>query len=106
MSLEPDIIQKWIDKKKDEGYAQSILKNILTCLSGALIYAVQPFQYIKANSCIYVKTPKVPISEERKAHTEYICVIRGPAGHHPSGTPRIRATLHPGVFQVLRPGVP
>lgn len=49
MSLEPDIIQKWIDKKKDEGYAQSILKNILTCLSGALIYAVQPFQYIKAN---------------------------------------------------------
>ncbi len=73
VSLEPDIIQKWIDKKKDEGYAQSMLKNILTCLSGALNYAVQPCQYIKGNPCIYVKTPKVPISEERKAHTEYIC---------------------------------
>ena len=42
VSLESDIIQKWIDKKKDEGYAQSMLKNILTCLSGALNYAVQP----------------------------------------------------------------
>lgn len=73
VSLESDIIQKWIDKKKDEGYAQSMLKNILTCLSGALNYAVQPCRYIKANPCIYVKTPKVPTSEERKAHTEYIC---------------------------------
>lgn len=106
MSLEPDIIQKWIDKKKDEGYAQSILKNILTCLSSALIYAVQPFQYIKANSCIYVKTPKVPISEERKAHTEYICIIRGLSRDHTAVSPRKRTTPDAGVFQVLRSGVP
>ena len=73
-SLEPDIIQKWIDGKKDRGYSQSMLKNILACLQGALNYAVQPCQYIKANPCFYVKVPKVPVSKQTKAHTEYICV--------------------------------
>ena len=72
-SLEPDIIQRWIDGKKEDGYSQSMLKNILTCLQGALNYAVHPCQYIKANPCLYVKIPKVPIPPERKAHTEYIC---------------------------------
>ena len=73
VALEPDIIQKWIDKKKDEGYSQSMVKNILCCLSGALNYAVQPCQYIKGNPCIYVNVPKVITPEDRKAHTEYIC---------------------------------
>lgn len=74
VSLESDIIQKWIDKKKDEGYAQSMIKNMLSCLSGALNYAVQPCKYIKANPCFYVTVPKVPVKEDREAHTEYICI--------------------------------
>ena len=73
VSLEPDIIQQWIDQKKDEGYSQSMIKNMLCCLSGALNYAVQPCKYLKGNPCLYVKTPKVPTPEDRKAHTEYIC---------------------------------
>lgn len=73
ISLEPDIIQQWIDQKKDEGYSQSMIKNMLCCLSGALNYAVQPCKYLKGNPCLYVKTPKVPTPEDRKAHTEYIC---------------------------------
>lgn len=73
VSLEPDIIQQWIDQKKDEGYSQSMIKNTLCCLSGALNYAVQPCKYLKGNPCFYVKTPKAPTPEDRKAHTEYIC---------------------------------
>ena len=73
VSLEPDIIQKWVDKKKDYGYSKSMVKNLLCCLSGALNYAVQPCGYIKANPCLYVKVPKILTSEEQKAHTEYIC---------------------------------
>ena len=73
ISLEPDIIQQWIDQKKDEGYSQSMIKNMLCCLSGALNYAVQPCKYLKRNPSLYVKTPKVPTPEDRKAHTEYIC---------------------------------
>lgn len=89
-SLEPDIIQRWIDGKKDDGYSQSMVKNILTCLQGALNYAVQPCQYIKANPCIYVKVPKIPIPEERKAHTEYICTtedFKAIMGRFPTGSP-------------------
>lgn len=73
-ALEPDIIQQWIDKKKDGGYSHSMIKNTLSCLSGALSYAIQPCKYIKANPCDYVKVPKIPVPEDRKAHTEYICV--------------------------------
>lgn len=72
-ALEPDIIQKWIDEKKDEGLSQSMVKNILACLQGALNYAVQPCKFIMSNPCLYVKTPKILVSEESKAHTEYIC---------------------------------
>lgn len=72
-SLEPDIVQQWIDRRKDAGYARTMLKGILCCLSGALNYAVQPCSYIKSNPCIYVKVPKVQEPSETKAHTEYIC---------------------------------
>ena len=89
ISLESDIVQKWIDQKKDEGYSQSMVKNMLCCLSGALNYAVQPCRYIKGNPCIYVKTPRIAVKAERKAHTEYICtkedyaviLARFPAGN-------------------------
>lgn len=73
VSLEPDIIQQWIDSKKDAGYSKSMVKNLLCCLSGALNYAVQPCKYIKSNPCLYVNTPKVVVPEEKKAQNEYIC---------------------------------
>ena len=72
-ALEPDAIQRWIDGKKDDGYSQNMLKNILSCLSGALDYAVQPCKYIKYNPCSYIKFPKVPVDLKAKEHTEYIC---------------------------------
>lgn len=71
--LESDIIQKWVDGMKRKGYSKSMIKNTLSCLSGALNYAVCPCQYIKYNPCDYVKVPKVVQPKERKEHTEYIC---------------------------------
>ena len=50
-----------------------MLKNTLSCLSGALDYAAQPCRYIKYNPCLYVKLPKVPENPKAKEHTEYIC---------------------------------
>lgn len=73
-SLEPDIIQKWINSKKDQGYSKSMVKNTLSCLSGALNYAVYPCKYIQNNPCMYVKIPKIKTDVEKKAHTEYICI--------------------------------
>ena len=72
-SLEPDILQKWIDEKKDNGYSRNMVKNTLSCLQSALNYAVLPCRYIKSNPCTYVRIPKVPVSEASRAHTEYIC---------------------------------
>ena len=72
-SLEPDMIQKWIDGMKRNGYAKSMVKNTLSCLSGALDYAIYPCQYIKTNPCVHVRIPKFTAPENTKAHMEYIC---------------------------------
>lgn len=72
-SLEPDIIQKWIDGKKRSGYSKSMATRMFSCLSGALNYAVYPCQYIKSNPCAYVRIPKIETPDSRRAHTEYIC---------------------------------
>ena len=73
-SLETDVIQKWIDGMKRQGYSRSMVKNTLSCLSGALGYAVHPCRYIKYNPCDYARIPKIVMSEKAKAHTEYICI--------------------------------
>lgn len=72
-ALETDVIQKWVDGMKRQGYSRSMTKNTLSCLSGALNYAVYPCKYIKYNPCDYVRVPKIAIPEDVKAHTEYIC---------------------------------
>lgn len=58
---------------KRQGYSRSMVTNTLSCLSGALNYAVYPCQYIKSNPCIYVKVPKMSIPKEAKEFNEYIC---------------------------------
>lgn len=89
-SLAPDTIQRWIDRKKDQGLSWNMLKGLISCLQSALDYAVHPCQYIKLNPCVYIKAPKVPVSEETKAHTEYICTPEDYAAileRFPEGTP-------------------
>lgn len=69
----PDKIQEWIDDMKLKGFSKSMIKNTLTCLQGALNYAILPLKYIQSNPCIPVKVGKMPIDVDAKAHAEYIC---------------------------------
>lgn len=69
----PDKVQEWVDNMKLKGLSRSMIKNSLTCLQGALNYAILPLKYIQTNPCIPVKIGKVPIDMNAKAHTEYIC---------------------------------
>ena len=69
----PDKIQSWIDNMKSNGYAKSMIKNTLTCLQGALNYAITPLNYIQANPCYLVKIGRIPIKTDVKAKTEYVC---------------------------------
>lgn len=43
-----------------------MIKNTLTCLQGALNYAILPLNYIQANPCIPVKIGKMPIDIDKK----------------------------------------
>lgn len=69
----PDVIQKWVDDMKIKGFSKSMIKNTLTCLAGALNYAILPLNYIQSNPCNPVKVGKMPIDVDAKAHTEYVC---------------------------------
>lgn len=69
----PDVIQKWVDDMKIKGFSKSMIKNTLTCLAGALNYAILPLNYIQANPCNPVKVGKMPIDVDAKAHAEYVC---------------------------------
>ncbi len=69
----PDVIQKWVDDMKIKGFSKSMIKNTLTCLAGALNYAILPLNYIQSNPCNPVKIGKMPIDVDAKAHAEYVC---------------------------------
>lgn len=51
-------IQEYANDLKIEGYAKSSLTGIISVLSCALNYAVEPLHYIAFNPCTYVKYPK------------------------------------------------
>ena len=54
-SLQAATIQEFINQLKLKGYAKSSIKGILSTLSVALDYAIEPLQYIKDNPCRYIK---------------------------------------------------
>lgn len=57
-SLNTLSIQEFANDLKLQGIARSHLKNIITTLSSALTYAVNPLQFIQYNPCDNVKYPK------------------------------------------------
>lgn len=67
-----DKIQEWVDNMKANGFSKSMVKNTLTCLQGALNYAIIPLKYIQSNPCIPVKIGKMPVNMDAKAYAEYI----------------------------------
>ena len=73
LQYSPDIIQKWIDDMKTRTLSKNTIKNALSCLSGALNYAIHPLKYIQINPCAFVKIGRIPTDVDAKAHTEYVC---------------------------------
>lgn len=58
-SLQAAAIQEFVNKLKRSGYAKSSVKGILSTLSVAMDYAIEPLQYIKDNPCRYIKVGTV-----------------------------------------------
>lgn len=57
-ALQATTIQQYANQLKLEGYSRSHVVGILTTLSGALNYAVEPLHYIQANPMHYIKYPR------------------------------------------------
>lgn len=58
-SLTPSILQGFANNLKSKGYSKRHIVNILSTITNALNYAIEPLQYIKHNPMNYVKLPKV-----------------------------------------------
>ena len=54
-ALQAAAIQEFVNALKRNGYAKSTVGGILSVLSAAMTYAVEPLHYIKDNPCQYVK---------------------------------------------------
>lgn len=58
-SLNPSVIQEYANRLKLNGLSKSSIEGILSSLSAALDYAVEPLHYIQNNPMQYVKMPKI-----------------------------------------------
>lgn len=59
VSLNPSILQDFANNLKIKGYSKRHIVNIMSTITNALNYAVEPLQYIKHNPAKLVKLPKV-----------------------------------------------
>ena len=57
-SVNPAVLQEFIDKLGAEGHAKNNIEQIKSMLSAAFNYAVYPLQYMKDNPMRFVKIPK------------------------------------------------
>lgn len=58
-SLQAASIQEYINSLKLKGYSKSSIKGILSTLSVAFDYAIEPLNYVKDNPCRYIKVGAV-----------------------------------------------
>lgn len=85
-ALQPGRIQEYINTLKINGMAKASVTGILSVLSAAYDYAVEPLHYVKDNPCSRVRMPKF----ERKPKERYIIstddfkriIDRFPEGSH------------------------
>lgn len=63
-SLNPAILQEFINERYLNGYSKNYLSGFMGVLSGSLKYAVYPCGFIKENPMSYVSTPKFKHSNE------------------------------------------
>lgn len=67
-SLSTAAIQEYANQLKINGLARNSVSGILTVLSSAYEYAIEPLQFTKENPCTHVKLPKF----ERKPKERYV----------------------------------
>lgn len=65
-SLNPAVLQNFINSRMINGFSKNFLSNIFGVLSGSLQYAVYPMEYIRANPMQHVKVPSY--SEQHKRY--------------------------------------
>lgn len=68
-ALNSTCIQEYANKLKLNGLAKSTVVGIITTLSGAMNYAIEPLHYIQTNPCDKIKYPKY---NQEKAETRFI----------------------------------
>jgi len=68
----PDVVQTWVNDMKIRGFSKHMISNTLSCLSGAIRYAITPLKYIQANPCASVCIGKIAENIDAKIHTEYV----------------------------------
>lgn len=56
-TLTPEVLQKLINEKFNEGYSRTTLTVIKGILTGSLSYAVQPLKYLQSSPAEYVSVP-------------------------------------------------
>lgn len=70
-----DKVQDWVNDMKRKGLSKNMVKNTLSCLQGALNYAILPLKYIQVNPCLPVSVGKMPVKIDAKEHSEYVCSV-------------------------------
>lgn len=58
MSLQPAPIQEYINKLKINGLAKATVVGVVSVLSAALEYAIEPLHYIQYNPCTHIRYPR------------------------------------------------
>lgn len=64
-SLNPSILQDYLNKKSISGFSKNTVSSFFGILSGSLKYAVHPMQYIKENPMQYVKMPRYDVLHKK-----------------------------------------
>ena len=58
-AISPYILQDFANELKNKGYSRRHIVNILSTITTALNYAIEPLRYVKDNPMRYVKIPKI-----------------------------------------------
>lgn len=69
LALNSAAIQEYANQLKREGLAKNTIVGILTTLSGALNYAIEPLHYIQYNPCSHIRYPK---EDARRTTNRYV----------------------------------
>lgn len=67
-SLNPSILQDYLNKKSINGFSKNTVSSFYGLLSGSLKYAVHPMQYIKENPMQYVSMPRYDVLHKKDSN--------------------------------------